>query len=75
MNSATSRIRYGTAASSPERSDRNFGSHSVYHVLLPSGARAMANFVNQQRWASERFTWNDEVWLSWGDTAGVVLTA
>ena len=52
-----------------------FGSHSVYHVRLPSGFKVMANFVNTQRWASERFTWNDEVWLSWGDNAGVVLTA
>ena len=52
-----------------------FGSHSVYHVMLPSGMRVMANFVNTQRWASERFTWNDEVWLAWGENAGVVLTA
>jgi putrescine transport system ATP-binding protein len=52
-----------------------FGSHSVYHVHLPSGAKVMANFVNSQRWASERFTRNDEVWLSWGKDAGVVLTA
>jgi putrescine transport system ATP-binding protein len=52
-----------------------FGSHSVYHVRLPSGFKVMANFVNTQRWASERFTWNDEVWLSWGETAGVVLTS
>jgi len=52
-----------------------FGSHSVYHVRLPSGIKVMANFVNTQRWASERFTWNDEVWLSWGENAGVVLTS
>ncbi len=52
-----------------------FGSHSVYHVRLPSGFKVMANFVNTQRWASERFTWNDPVWLSWGENAGVVLTA
>jgi putrescine transport system ATP-binding protein len=52
-----------------------FGSHSVYHVRLPSGFKVMANFVNTQRWASERFTWNDEVWLSWGENAGVVLTS
>ena len=52
-----------------------FGSHSVYHVRLPSGFKVLANFANAQRWASERFTWNDEVWLSWGDNAGVVLTA
>lgn len=52
-----------------------FGSHSVYHVRLPSGARAMANFANTQRWASERYTWNDPVWLSWADNDGVVLTS
>jgi putrescine transport system ATP-binding protein len=52
-----------------------FGSHSVYHVRLPAGQKVLANFANSQRWASERFTWNDEVWLSWGDNAGVVLTA
>ena len=52
-----------------------FGSHSVYHVRLPSGHKVLANFANSQRWASERFTWNDEVWLSWGENAGVVLTA
>jgi putrescine transport system ATP-binding protein len=52
-----------------------FGSHSVYHVRLPSGSKVLAHFANSQRWASERFTWNDEVWLAWGDNAGVVLTA
>jgi putrescine transport system ATP-binding protein len=52
-----------------------FGSHSVYHVQLPSGAKVMANFANSRRWASERFTRNDEVWLGWAEDAGVVLTA
>ncbi len=52
-----------------------FGSHSVYHVRLPSGFKVMANFVNTQRWASERFTWNDVVWLHWGENAGVVLNS
>ena len=51
------------------------GSHSVYHVRLASGLKLMAHFANSERWASERFTWNDPVWLSWDDTAGVVLTA
>jgi putrescine transport system ATP-binding protein len=51
------------------------GSHSVYHVRLPSGLKLMAHFANSERWASERFTWNDPVWLAWDDTAGVVLTA
>ncbi|GAA4801432.1 ABC transporter ATP-binding protein [Lysobacter hankyongensis] len=51
-----------------------FGSHSVFHVRLPSGYKVMANFANQQRWASEGMTWGDEVWVSWGDNEGVVLT-
>ena len=50
-----------------------FGSHSVYHVRLPSGYKFMANFANVQRWASEGLTWNDEVWVWWGDNDGVVL--
>ena len=44
-------------------------------VRLPSGYRVMANFANQQRWASEGMTWGDEVWVSWGDNEGVVLTS
>ena len=52
-----------------------FGSHSVFHVRLPSGFKMMANFANQQRWASEGMTWGDEVWVSWGENAGVVLTS
>jgi putrescine transport system ATP-binding protein len=52
-----------------------YGSHSIYHVRLPSGQVLMAHFANKKRWASENFTWNDEVWVSWGDNAGVVLTS
>jgi putrescine transport system ATP-binding protein len=52
-----------------------FGSHSVYHVRLASGAKVLCNFVNMKRWASEDFTWNDAVWLSWDDNSGVVLTS
>ena len=52
-----------------------FGSHSVYHVRLPGGLKVMANFANTQRWASDRFTWNDQVWLCWADNDGVVLTS
>lgn len=52
-----------------------FGSHSVYHVRLVSGMKVLCNFVNMKRWASENFTWNDVVWLSWGENSGVVLTA
>ena len=52
-----------------------FGSHSVFHVRLPGGTKVLANMANSQRWASERFTWGDEVWLSWDENAGVVLTS
>ena len=52
-----------------------FGSHSVFHVRLPGGTRLLANMINSQRWASEKFTWNDAVWLSWDENAGVVLTS
>ena len=52
-----------------------FGSHSVYHVRLANGSKVLCNFVNLKRWASDDFTWNDVVWLSWKDNAGVVLTS
>ncbi|KAF1698854.1 polyamine ABC transporter ATP-binding protein [Pseudoxanthomonas jiangsuensis] len=52
-----------------------FGSHSVYHVRLPSGFKLMANFANEKRWASEGLTWGDHVWLWWDDNDGVVLTS
>jgi putrescine transport system ATP-binding protein len=52
-----------------------FGTHSVYHVRLKTGKKLLVHFMNAKRWASERFTWNDPVWLSWGDIAGVVLTS
>ncbi|WP_447730671.1 ABC transporter ATP-binding protein [Pseudoxanthomonas suwonensis] len=50
-----------------------FGSHSVFHVRLPSGSKLLVNFANQQRWASDELTWNDEVWVWWRDSDGVVL--
>ena len=52
-----------------------FGSHSVYHVRLPSGIKLLVNFANDKRWASEGMTWGDQVWLWWDDNDGVVLTS
>ncbi len=52
-----------------------FGSHSVYHVRLDGGSKILCNFVNKRRWASEGFTWNDPVWVSWDEMSGVVLTS
>ena len=52
-----------------------FGSHSAYYVRLPSGQVVRTILLNAERWAAERFTWNDEVWVSWGDNSAVVLTS
>jgi putrescine transport system ATP-binding protein len=50
------------------------GSHSVYHVRLPSNLIVLAIAINTSRY-TERFTWGDSLWLSWEDDAGVVLTS
>jgi len=49
------------------------GNISTYHVKLPSGAIIKAQEANTRRIARRSFTWEDEVWLSWTDTAGVLL--
>lgn len=51
------------------------GSESVYHVRLSSGKMVQVELVNAVRWGSERFTWDDAVWIYWEDESGVVLTA
>ncbi|MFT3762161.1 MAG: polyamine ABC transporter ATP-binding protein [Pseudoxanthomonas sp.] len=51
-----------------------FGSHSIFHVRLPSGIKLQSNFANQKRWDSEGMTWGDPVWVWWDDNDGVVLT-
>jgi putrescine transport system ATP-binding protein len=50
------------------------GNVSTYHVRLPSGHVMKAQTANNRRIGRRSFTWEDEVWLSWTDTAGVVLT-
>jgi putrescine transport system ATP-binding protein len=51
------------------------GNLSTYHVALPNGIIIKAQMANARRRESLPFTWEDEVWLSWTDTAGVVLDA
>ena len=51
------------------------GNISTYHVKLENGQMMSAAMTNSRRLARRDFTWEDEVWLSWTDTAGVVLTA
>lgn len=52
-----------------------FGSHSVYHVTLASGATIRCNVANMGRWTSETFACEDLVWLSWQDDSGILLTS
>jgi putrescine transport system ATP-binding protein len=51
-----------------------FGSFTVYHLLLGSGAMLKVSRSNTQRLQGEDFTWGDEVWASWSRSAHVVLT-
>ena len=49
------------------------GNLSTYHVELPSGQVVKSQTANTRRLSRRSFTWEDEVWLSWTDTAGVLL--
>jgi putrescine transport system ATP-binding protein len=49
------------------------GNISTYHVALANGQIIKAQTANTRRVARRTFTWEDEVWLSFTDTAGAVL--
>ncbi|SMP07355.1 ABC transporter ATP-binding protein [Shimia sagamensis] len=49
------------------------GNISTYHVQLPGGQIIKAQAANNRRISRRAFTWEDKVWLSWTDTAGVFL--
>jgi putrescine transport system ATP-binding protein len=49
------------------------GNVSTYHVRLNTGALISAQMTNSRRLARRDFTWEDDVWLSFTDTAGIVL--
>ncbi|MEM6696020.1 MAG: ABC transporter ATP-binding protein [Pseudomonadota bacterium] len=49
------------------------GSTSTYHVALPSGQVIKALAANTDRITARAFTWEDAVWLSWREDAGLVL--
>jgi putrescine transport system ATP-binding protein len=51
------------------------GSHSVYHVKLESGMDVSVTAMNDERWAGERLTWHDKVWVYWDEHSAVVLTS
>jgi len=50
------------------------GNISTYHVKLASGEVIKAQTANNRRISRRSFTWEDPVWLSWTDTAGIILT-
>lgn len=49
------------------------GNLSTYHVELPNGQVIKAQTANNRRISRRGFTWEDKVWVSWTDTAGVLL--
>lgn len=49
------------------------GNLSTYHVQLPTGQIVKSQTANTRRLSARPFTWEDKVWLSWTDTAGVLL--
>jgi putrescine transport system ATP-binding protein len=49
------------------------GNLSTYHVELPGGQVIKAQTANTDRIHAREFTWEDSVWVSWSDAAGVVL--
>ncbi len=49
------------------------GSHSIYHVLLESGKKIIANVYHSDRYISEPITWDDHVHVYFEATSAVVL--
>jgi putrescine transport system ATP-binding protein len=52
-----------------------FGSFTVYHLALASGALLKVSQANTQRHRDDELTWGDRAWAHWSPTAHVVLTA
>ena len=50
------------------------GNVSTYHVEIAPGVIFKAQATNNRRLSRRTYTWEDEIYLSWTDTAGVVLT-
>lgn len=49
------------------------GNMSTYYVRLENGALVKSQVANNRRISRRGITWNDEVWVSWSDTAGIIL--
>ena len=49
------------------------GNISTYHVELAGGLMVKSQVTNTRRISRRDITWEDEVWISFTTTAGVVL--
>lgn len=49
------------------------GDMSVFNVRLDTGQIVRASMLNASRTVDRPISWEDRVWLSWADDAGVVL--
>lgn len=49
------------------------GNLSVYRLKLPGGRYLLASKANLSRYEEDRIGWGEHAWVSWDDTAGVVL--
>lgn len=49
------------------------GDTSTYHVEIEGGQRIRAQRTNRNRIRNRQFNWEDEVWLSWSNDAGITL--
>jgi putrescine transport system ATP-binding protein len=51
-----------------------FGSFTVFHLAMPSGALLKVSQYNPERHSDNEIRWNDEVWAHWSPSSHVVLT-
>lgn len=51
------------------------GNMSTYYVRIENGALIKSQVANDRRIANRSITWGATVWLSWTDTAGIVLAS
>ena len=49
------------------------GNVSTYYVRLADGTTVKAQVANNRRLSARQITWEDDVWLSWTDTAAIAL--
>lgn len=50
------------------------GNISTYYVRLANGTTVKAQAANSRRLSARGITWEDDVWLSWTDTAAIALS-